>query len=321
MRALITGGFGFLGTHLTEEILANEPDANIHIVDDLSTSLLGPDEYLGEIDSPPTVTYEVTTIEEYLTNSPTDFDQIYHLASIVGPAGVLPHAGRIASSIINDANMIANAAETSGARLLDVSTSEIYGGGNSKEDDPKLITPDVSVRLEYAVGKLAAEVALINHAKVSPLDVVIVRPFNVAGPRQSPKGGFVLPRFCIAALNDEPLTVFGSGQQVRAFTHVKDMARGLYLTMQRGRSGEAYNIGNANNATTIQKIAEEVIRLSGSNSEIEYVDPKSIYGELYEEAKDKTPDVTKAKNELGWHPTRDNQDIVTDTLDYIKTRL
>src|SRR5205823_9682726 len=128
------------------------------------------------------------------------------LASVVGPVGVLAHAGRMAGMMVNDTSRMATLALACGARLVDVSTSEVYGGGRDgycSERDFKIIQPKVTVRLEYAVGKLAAEIALINSTKVTPLRACIVRPFNVAGPRQSGKGGFVLPRFVGQALRGE----------------------------------------------------------------------------------------------------------------------
>lgn len=318
MRTLITGGFGFVGTHLTEELLAQDPNADIHIVDNLTTNVQPPDEFLASIGNPSNVTHEQSTVRDFLTTTDREFDRIYHLASVVGPAGVLPYAGKIAGSIITDAALVADAAGTLGARLVDVSTSEIYGGGNSKESDPKVITSEVSPRLEYAVGKLASEVALINQAKTTGLQAIIVRPFNIAGARQNPEGGFVMPRFCDAAIEGNDLTVFGKGTQVRAFTHVRDTATGIRLAMERGEYGEAYNIGNPDNAITIYALAQMVIEHAGSDSKITFVDPKEIYGKHYAEAKDKTPDADKAREELGWRPQFTIDDIIRDSLAWAK---
>lgn len=320
MRILITGGFGFLGTHLVEELLATTPEADIHIVDNLSTNAVHSQDFLDEIGNPKNVTYSITNLGDYLQNPLTSFDQIYHLASVVGPAGVLPHAGYISQSIVNDAAAIAQWAMRWGARLVDVSTSEIYGGGASKETDPKIVTAQVSPRLEYAVGKLAAEVSLINLA-AKGLDVVIVRPFNIAGTRQNPEGGFVLPRFCEAALANKALTVFGSGRQVRAFTHVADMARGLRLAMERGKAGEAYNIGNEDNAATIAQLATKVLVANGGGGAIEHIDPTDVYGQFYVEAKDKLPNSAKARKQLGWKPNFNLDKIIIETLDWTRKRL
>jgi UDP-glucose 4-epimerase len=275
--------------------------------------------------NPENLTYDICSVEEYCANhakSPNQLSEIYHLASVVGPVGVLRHGGNIAKSIVDDTYRMAALAETSGARLLDVSTSEVYGGGRNgycSEKDVKIIPPTNSIRLEYAVGKLAAEVALINKSSVRSLEAVIVRPFNIAGPRQSPTGGFVLPRFIGQALSGEPLTVYGDGRMIRAFTHVKDIASGIMRVMQRGKSGEAYNIGNPANKTTILALAERVVKLLDSPSDISFVNPKKLFGPLFEEANDKYPDADRAMNGLGWKPTRDLDTIILEAADYIKS--
>jgi UDP-glucose 4-epimerase len=197
----------------------------------------------------------------------------------------------------------------------------VYGGGRDgycSEKDSKIIPPKVSVRLEYAVAKMAAEVALINTARTTDLETVIVRPFNIAGPRQSGKGGFVLPRFINQALADEPITVYDTGEAVRAFTHVKDVAGGIVRAMEKGRSAEAYNIGNPKNKTTILELAERVLRIVPTKSEISFVNPKELFGPLFEEANDKYPDADRAMNELGWVPTRDIDTIIRETYEYMQ---
>lgn len=320
MDVLCTGGFGFLGTHLVEELLEDDPTVNIHIVDDLSSNIMDHEEFLDLIGNPRNVSYDIITVKEYLKVSNREFEQIYHLASVVGPAGVLPHSGHIANSIISDTHLLGVRTMLTGARLVDVSTSELYGGGTSAEEDNKIISSHVSARLEYAVGKLAAELSLVNLSKTAGLDAVIVRPFNIAGARQSPAGGFVLPRFCHQALKGEPLTIFGDGQQIRAFTHVKDVAKGLRLAMQRGLTGEAYNIGNPINTTTIVNLAVKVIELAGSPSVINCIDPKDIHGALYAEANDKIPNATKAHLELGWQSKLTIDDIINDALEWERSQ-
>jgi UDP-glucose 4-epimerase len=320
-RILVTGGFGFVGSHLIEELLI-EPNNLVHVIDNLSTSPLPYERLLKEINPPDRLTYEICTVQDYRQQSfDKPVDEIYHLASVVGPAGVLPFMGRIIHSIVEDTYQLIELAQHHRARLLDVSTSEIYGGGQNglcSEALPKIVPAKSSARLEYAVGKLAAEVALQNFSQVNSLDVVIIRPFNISGPRQSGKGGFVLPRFVAQALQGQDLTVFGNGKQIRAFTHVKNIASGLIQAMKQGHSGEAYNLGNSENKCTILELAQHVISISGSNSEIKFVDPKVIYGVLYEEANDKYPDATKANLELGWTPSRSLTKTVSEVINYMK---
>jgi UDP-glucose 4-epimerase len=320
IRALVTGGFGFLGSHLVERLW--QDDAHVYVVDNLSTSTLDLDAFIASmvVRYSPRYTFAITPIAEWLP-PPDAFDEIYHLASVVGPVGVLKHAGRVVESVVGDTYRMINLARRMGARLCDISTSEIYGGGRGglcAENDPKIITPKTSARLEYAVAKLACEVALINNTHANDLWATIVRPFNIAGPRQSHLGGFVLPRFIRQALAGEPLTVYGDGSAVRAFTHVSDVADGIVRAVRQGVNGSAYNIGNAANKTTILELARLVLHVTGSSSPIHHVDPKKLHGDSFEEASDKYPDAARARTELGWEPQHDLERIVRDATDYIR---
>ena len=221
--------------------------------------------------------------------------------------------------VIRDIYVMIDRALRDGATLIDVSTSEIYGGGEGglcAEHMDKTIQAETTVRLEYAIAKLAAETAIINTCKVKPVHASIVRPFNVAGPRQNGAGGFVLPRFISQAMNNEPLTVFGNGEQRRAFTHVEDIAEGLMLVMEKGETGKAYNLGNNLNVTTINDLAMVVNNVLGGTSPITHVDPTDIFGELYAEAAEKFPDPTLAMNELGWQPKWGIEKTIADAIAY-----
>lgn len=184
MRVLVTGGLGFLGSHLVELLI--ERGDKVTIVDNQTSNAVEP-EFFEE-----RAHLHLKSVQHYCRFGRLPIDQIYHLASVVGPAGVLPHAGKIIESVVGDTYAIARLAKEHNAKLVDVSTSEVYGGGNKgycSEEMDKIITK-TSARLEYAVGKLAAETALIN----MKANAVIIRPFNIAGPRQSKKGGFEIGR-------------------------------------------------------------------------------------------------------------------------------
>jgi UDP-glucose 4-epimerase len=315
-KVLVTGGFGFLGSHLTELLLARD-SYRVHVVDDISSSPVNLEDYLQQIGRPAELTYDICTVDQYFARPGLPkYDAVYHLASPVGPAGVLRHAGNMVREIVRDTYTLIDYCIKTDAKLLDVSTSEIYGGGQQgycPESTPKIVPANTTVRLEYAVAKLAAETAIINTTRVKSLKATIVRPFNVAGPRQSPKGGFVLPRFIQQIDAAKPLTVFGDGSAVRAFTHVKDMVMGIVLAMERGKNGEAYNIGNPANKTTILNLAKRIISVIGPpETEIKFVDPKTIYGPLYEEANDKYPDSQKALDNLNWQPTHGFDEVIRD---------
>lgn len=307
-KILVTGGFGFIGSTLVE-ILIKDKKNKVHVIDDMSNSPIDIKDYLEIIGNPKNLSYEVITIEKYFKKKKIGrWDEIYHLASPVGPAGVLKHAGRMIQNVVRDGYDIIDYCLKNSAKLLDVSTSEIYGGGVEgycPETTPKIVPPKTTVRLEYAIAKLSMETAIANLCRVSKLKAVIVRPFNVAGKRQSPKGGFVLPRFIQQANENNPITVFGDGSDIRAFTNIKDMAEGIILTMRKGRNGEAYNIGNPKNKINILKLAKKVKKVLKSKSKIILIDPKTIYGDYYEGANDKFPDAKKAMLELGWKPKYD----------------
>ena len=317
---LVTGGFGFIGGHLIQRLLTDR-DNRVHVVDNLSSNPIPLDALLMDLNYPDRLTYDICSVRDFCQqNERADWHMIYHLASPVGPVGVLQYAGSMAKIITEDTYGLMRIALQSKCRIVDVSTSEVYGGGQEglcAEDMPRIVPPEVTVRLEYAVGKLAAETMLLNSVAAHGLDAVIIRPFNVSGPRQSGKGGFVLPRFIAQALTGNPLTVYGDGKQVRAFTHVYDIVDGILLVGEKGETGTAYNIGNPYNRTTIVDLAQQVITELG-RGEITYVDPVKLYGPLYAEAADKYPDATLAMNTLGWKPEKSIADTIKSTYLYMK---
>jgi UDP-glucose 4-epimerase len=318
-RVLVAGGFGFIGSHLVEQLL--DDGHEVVVVDDLSSSPLPLADLLAELGDHAGLRHVEGDITEVAADGDLGaVDEIYHLASFVGPAGILSHGGRIARQLVGAASAVAALAQRRGARLVFVSSSEVYGGGRDglcPEDAPRVVAAGTSVRREYAAAKIAAEV-LLGNLGPQGLDVRIVRPFNVAGPRQSGRGGFVLPRFIGQAMSGDDLTVFGDGSQLRAFSDVGEIAAGLRATMRVGRPGETYNLGNVANRTTILDLARLVLDVTGSDSGIVFVDGKAIYGPLYEEAHDKVPDARRAAEELGWRPRRTCRDIAESTADYMR---
>jgi nucleoside-diphosphate-sugar epimerase len=321
-QILVSGGFGFIGSHLVERLLAE--GHQVHVVDNLVSNPIPYSDLIAELPNTHLLTCDIADIEWYGSHTHLfpyqEFDEIYHLASPVGPAGILPHAGKITRQVIEGAYAVMNLAYRRGAKLVFVSTSEIYGGGIDglcSESMSRVIQADVTVRLEYAAAKLAAEISLINTCRVRDQYAVIIRPFNVAGPRQSGKGGFVLPRFIQQAMAGEPLTVFGNGTQVRAFTHVRDIVDGLLLAMEKGRNCEAYNLGNPANKLRILDLANQVLDVIQPGGTTVFMDGKSIYGPLYAEANDKYPDASKAITELGWKPQIGVKATIEDVHQYM----
>lgn len=313
---LITGGLGFVGSHLADSLI--EDGCSVTIVDNLQSNVVPAEFFSGRC------SVVVDSIESYAKQSDAGlpkFDEIYHLASMVGPAGVLQYAGEIAMSVIASGDCVTQMALRHGSRLILASTSEVYGRpGNLSEDIDCLVPANFTIRLEYAAAKLTSEIAALNKAKVAKLHVNIVRPFNIAGPRQLPDGGFVLPRFVVAALTGEPLTVFGDGTQIRAFTDVRDIVSGLKAMMRMENSGLVLNLGNPANEISIKKLADVVVAQSQSQSPIALVDPQTLFGSLYAEGTERVPNVSKALQLLDWKPRFSLEETVKDTLEFYRSR-
>lgn len=319
MRAIVTGGCGFIGSHLVDRLLRT--GWSVLVIDDLRSSPVDVSTLLEDWPHARRDQLDIRFVSINQASQEHDLgpaDVIFHLASPVGPVGVLGRAGLIALEIIIDSGIVAAWAADRVCPLIDVSTSEVYGGGvagQCSEDMPSVLVADASPRLEYAASKRAAEIMLLDRHE---LDVRVVRPFNVAGPRQSSRGGFVLPRFVSQALRDKPLTVYQPGDQRRAFTHVADIVDGLLAVLERGDRHRVYNLGNEANLTSIIGLAAEVIDATSSSSSVEIVDPARLWGPDFREAADKYPDSTWACEALGWEPKRSRRDTIDDVARYMQ---
>lgn len=316
---LITGGLGFLGSHSIEKW--KKEGWKITIIDNLSTNVIEPDN---------SICCDCEIIVDNILNCSWqnlgNYDMILHLASPVGPAGILKHSGKMADYILSDIYWAIEGAQINNCPLIFVSTSEIYGHRDKavllKEEDDKILRGNFAVRNEYSMAKLLSEIVLSNVSKVSELEYQIIRPFNISGARQLINGGFVLPTFVTQALSSNPITVFNSGEQVRAFTHVRDIIDGIYLVSEAEKSqfNQCWNIGNSSNTCTINELANIVKIKTNTESEIVHVDPKTIHGPLYEEAWDKIPDANKAKKILGWNPQFSKEQIIDDVIKFYKEK-
>jgi len=313
---LITGGLGFVGSYTIEKF-KEDGNYNITIIDNLSSNVIDPADDIAE-----GCTVMVQDILKYDWNDSQKFDMIIHLASPVGPVGILKHAGNMGRMIIDELYWSMEGALKFDCPLIFISTSEIYGFRDHlaflKEDDNKMLVGTFKVRNEYSMGKLLAEIILSNTAKVkTKLKYHIVRPFNISGPRQLKAGGFVLPTFFDQAFKSEPITVYLDGEQVRAFTHVKDIVKGIYLLVQeKVPYNQIWNIGTRGNNVSIKELAQMIKKKTGSVSEIIHVNPKDLHGALYEEAWDKVPDSSKIVAELGWNPEYELQDVIDEMYQY-----
>jgi nucleoside-diphosphate-sugar epimerase len=296
-KILITGGLGFIGYHLCEHLLRRDPRLDIVVVDNLSSTRL---DYSSLTDR---VRIVIDDLRDFAASDAAAFDEIYHLASPVGSVGILAANGRIALDILELADCAARLAAVAGARLLYVSSSEVYGRDGSQTEDAEQMVPiRRGARMEYAVGKLAAEHALLNQHSSGRFELRIVRPFNVIGNWQSAGIGFVVPRFFEAALAGRPLQVYGDGSQRRSFCHVEDLVAGIEAVQRHGHDGAVYNVGHPANVTTIGELARRVVEMASSASTIEFVDPVSLHGPHYIEAFQKIPCIDRVRSHTGWAP-------------------
>ncbi len=321
-KILITGGLGFIGTHSIEKW--HSEGWEIHIIDNLSTNAIDQDHEIAK-KAENIITKDI--LETKYTEMPK-FDMILHLASPVGPVGVLKHSGQMAKIILEDIYWAIGAAKHSNCPLVFVSTSEIYGHRDGKtylkEEGDKVLRGEFTVRNEYSMAKLLSEIVLTNVGKVDEdFKYQIIRPFNVTGEYQLPNGGFVLPRFVHQALKGDDITVYYSGNQIRAFTWVKDIIEGIFLTSVAKDKfwNQEWNVGNPQNEQTILYLAKKVKDLTASGSKITHVDPTTLHGPLFAEAPEKIPNSEKIANLLGWKPTKLVDDVVKEVVDFWKGKV
>jgi len=251
-----------------------------------------------------------------------DYNDIYHLASPVGALGILDRNGFVAKNIIDLTYKAINISLKSQAKLLYVSSSEIYGhSGIHKETEVKQITNVYGTRTEYALGKLTSETIIenLNINKAFPFN--IVRPFNVVGEQQSASIGFVFPTFFEHAFKNENIPIFYSGLQKRSFCYVGDIVKAMVKIQHANINNEIFNIGHDNNTTTIIDLARKIKLICKSKSKIVNIDPIKKYGKCYQEAFDKIPDIGKVNSTLGWYPEVGLDCIIKKLYNYYKSRL
>lgn len=305
-RILVSGGLGFLGAHLCRRLAATDPDCALTIVDNLSSTRL------DTCVLPPSA---AVVVEDFRRFEPADsWDLVFHLAGPVGSVGILPRNGYVARDILELAVRAADIARASGALLLHISSSEVYGQGGRLGEDREMVVPArTGTRMEYALGKLTAEHVLLNLAQDTGMRLKICRPFNVIGEGQSAEGGFVVPTFFEHALANEPIPVYYDGAQQRSFCHVDDAIDGILAVLEKGEASTCYNVGHDGNVITIHRLAKRIKEICGSRSPLRCVDPQKLHGAGYVEGFDKVPDLTKVTRDTGWSPRID----LTEALERI----
>ncbi|MFI6599980.1 NAD-dependent epimerase/dehydratase family protein [Nonomuraea sp. NPDC050536] len=318
-EVVVTGGLGFIGSHLVDAYLA--AGHQVRIIDSNAGAVIDGEDY----DADPRCTVIRQRVEDYLARG-GDFDgadRVVHAASYVGPASILSRAGRLGHDIIGSTAPVIEACIAAGVPLCMFSSAEVYGrSGVLDEKDDIVVPTQYNTRIEYAIAKTLAE-AMVSNSRQHGLRGIVIRPFNVAGARQSRAGGFVMPTFVQQALAGKPITVFAGGEQVRAFIAADDLTRFLVEHMDAALDTDdiIINVGNPANAITIMDLAERVKSLLDSPSPIVGVDGRSVHGPHYFEAESfhKIP-ALRAATGLGWRPSVPLDELIMSTADYYRAR-
>ncbi len=321
MKVLITGGAGFIGSHLAEELLKGK-DA-VAIIDNLSTGsmenimrLKGSKRFKCHIGS--------VTDEKLMGKLVKECDVIYHLAAAVGVKYIIDNPLESIKTNVEGTGVVLGLANEFGKKkTLITSTSEIYGKNMDRkrafrETDDSTLGPSTILRWSYACTKKLDEFLALAYFKEKKLPVVIARLFNTCGPRQTGRYGMVVPRFIKQALSGRPITVYGDGTQTRCFTYVKDVVKALINLMNCGRAaGDIFNLGNPN-AISIDELAKKVKKLADSKSRIDHIPYEKAYEKGFEDMMHRYPDITKIKKFINFSPETDIDEIIVKTIDYFK---
>ncbi len=316
MHILITGGAGFIGSHLADALLRRGD--SVSVLDNLST---GSVDNIRRLQEHPGFSFMHGGVDDgpALDRLASQADAIVHLAAAVGVQLVLEQPTKTIETNVLGTHALLGAARRYGCQTLIASTSEVYGKSEAlpfSEDGDLVLGPPDRTRWVYAATKLLDEFLALAAHKESGLPLTIMRLFNVVGPRQTGRFGMVLPRFVNQALRGQPLTVFGDGSQTRCFCHVSDVVRAMVALLdQATKSGQIYNIGS-NHEVTIRELAEFIIDRADSTSSICYLPYDEAYSAGFEDLRRRVPDISKIGAEIGWTPTYLLPKILDDMIAY-----
>ena len=310
MRIFLTGGAGFIGSHLADHYVAKGDQ--VTILDNFST---GSQENIAHLSGAITaVDGDIRNVElvEKLTQ---DADLVLHMAAALGVNTILESPLESISTNITGSEVVLNAAAKYETRIIIASTSEIYGKNPKQplnESDDRVVGAPQKIRWTYSDAKAVEEAMAFALHQEKGLPVTTVRLFNTVGPRQTGRYGMVVPRFVQAAIKNEPLTIYGDGTQSRVFCHVGDAVQAIATIAQTDSSiGDVFNVGGTGEIT-IKELAEKVIALTKSQSVITYTPYSDAYPAGFEDIQRRVPDISKIKQAIGWAPTKDLDAIIKD---------
>ena len=316
-KVLVTGGAGFIGSHLVEALL--DRGKTVYVIDDLSTGRL---ENLSAVKDHP----RLHTTVENIMNWPVMFglisvvDQVIHLAAAVGVRKILDEPVETITTNVRGTEIVLDCCHRTGKKLFVASTSEIYGKAGDKldEEHDRILGSTTHRRWSYACTKTLDEFLALAYNYNKGLPVVIGRFFNTVGPRQTGQWGMVLPTFVGQALRGEPITAYGTGDQSRCFCHVSDSIRAVQGLMDEERAdGQVFNIGHEEEIS-VRGLAERVKERTGSRSPIQTVPYEEAYESGFEDMLRRQPDTTKIKDLLDWAPTRGIDEIIDSVVDFFQ---
>jgi nucleoside-diphosphate-sugar epimerase len=319
-KALVTGGAGFIGSHLCERLL--DDGWEVYALDDLSTGSIRNVEHLTSRSDFHLVVDSVlkpAVVNELVHKC----DVVYHLAAAVGVRLIVEQPVHTLVTNLGGTETVLDHCNRFSKRVLVASTSEVYGDHREElpleESARRIYGPTTTRRWAYADSKAMDEFLALAYHQERGLDAVIVRLFNTVGPRQSGMYGMVVPRFVERALSNSPLEIHGDGTQTRCFCHVQDTVRALTGLMgEQDASGEIYNVGSEERIRILD-LAQRVIAATGSSSELEYVDYDRVYGQGIEDMLHRIPSIEKVSGAIGWRPERTLDEILADVIGHVKT--
>jgi UDP-glucose 4-epimerase len=316
LRVLITGGAGFVGSHLADHLLAGGDE--VWAVDNLSTGSI---ENIEHLKNHPRYHYQIQDIMNgpVMAELVDRCDAIFHLAAAVGVRLIVESPVRTIETNIGGTEVVLSQAAKKKKLVLVASTSEVYGKSNKVpfcEDDDLVIGPTVKGRWSYACSKAIDEFLALAYWKEKKVPVIIVRLFNTVGPRQTGRYGMVLPNFVRQALAGEPLTIFGSGQQSRCFGYVGDVVEGLSKLVRNDNAvGQVFNIGS-NEEVTIEELARRVLKVTGSKSQLKYIPYDQAYEEGFEDMLRRVPSIEKIGALIGYRPKTSLNQIIGKVVEH-----
>ena len=315
MRALITGGAGFIGSHLADHLLGRGDQ--VVLLDDLSTGRVTNIEHLNDRTGAEFVLGSILDTE-LVDEAVARVDAVFHLAAAVGVNLIVEKPLESLMTNIRGTETVIEMTHKYNKRLLVMSTSEIYGKNTSdslSEEDDRILGSPLKSRWSYSEAKAIDEILAYTYWREKGLETVIIRLFNTVGPRQTGSYGMVIPRFVGQALRNEPITIFGDGNQTRCFCHVGDVVEGLVALSEHPEAfGKVFNLGGGEEVS-IRELAERVIELTGSQSSLEFIPYDTAYEAGFEDMERRVPNTTRAMQLVGFEPSASLDDIIRSVID------